>query len=434
MSNGIRWTNKSVLAFALGQDPVHVMEERARLIALEAMDHGWGGPPFDPVRLAQHLSLVIRPRADIPDARTVPSNGGLSIEFNPLRPRGRVRFSIAHEIAHTLFPDCAESVRDRGRHIDTSSDEWQLEVLCNIGAAELLMPTGSFPELADTEIDINELIKLRRKFDVSTEALLIRTVKLTTAPCAAFCASINEKTRRYRLDYLIPSSTWKTPLRAGIELPADTVVTEADAIGFTAVGDEVWEESKVKVQCVSLAPYPGNLIPRAVGIVSVPASHGTKEPQIHLVTGNALVPRGGETKILAHVVPDSTLSWGGGGFAAQLKHKYPQAATQFREAMQRSPKSHRVGVSVKSKISDDLYVFHMIAQRGHGNEEEVRVRYSALSKCLADLNSWAVELGASVHMPPIGTGHGGGDWKVISELILEELVRKGTEVTVYQFH
>jgi hypothetical protein len=45
-----------------------------------------------------------------------------------------------------------------------------------------------------------------------------------------------------------------------------------------------------------------------------------------------------------------------------------------------------------------------------------------------------MELGASVHMPPIGTGHGGGDWKVISELILEELVRKGTKVTVYKFH
>src|SRR5207245_1567973 len=38
-------------------------------------------------------------------------DGRIQIEFNPNKPKGRLRYSIAHELAHTLFPDRAEAVR-----------------------------------------------------------------------------------------------------------------------------------------------------------------------------------------------------------------------------------------------------------------------------------------------------------------------------------
>jgi hypothetical protein len=34
-------------------------------------------------------------------------------------------------------------------------------------------------------------------------------------------------------------------------------------------------------------------------------------------------------------------------------------------------------------------------------------------------------------MPRIGAGQAGGDWMIIKEMIEEELVRRGVEVTVY---
>src|SRR4051812_20369115 len=115
MAKPFHWTNASVLAFAEQHDPVHAMEEKARSLALRAMDDGWEGPPFDPLALAQWLKIPIEARGDIPDARMVPrSDGSLVLEYNPMRPRGRLRFSIAHEIAHSLFPDCAAEVRNRG--------------------------------------------------------------------------------------------------------------------------------------------------------------------------------------------------------------------------------------------------------------------------------------------------------------------------------
>src|SRR5262249_6210057 len=108
------WTHPSVSLFAHGEDPVVEVERRAPELALRAMDEGWTGPPFDPFWLAEWLRIPLEARGDIPDARLVPSGQASVLQYNPMRPRGRLRFSVAHEIAHTLFPDHAERVRNRG--------------------------------------------------------------------------------------------------------------------------------------------------------------------------------------------------------------------------------------------------------------------------------------------------------------------------------
>ena len=76
MTRQFKWTNRSVVAFAGGQDPVARIEAKARTLALNAMDEGWTGPPFDPLALAQWLDLRIEARGDIADARMVPSPCG----------------------------------------------------------------------------------------------------------------------------------------------------------------------------------------------------------------------------------------------------------------------------------------------------------------------------------------------------------------------
>lgn len=244
MTKKYRWTNRSVLDFASGADPVAKMEGQARSLALTAMDDGWGGPPFDPLALAQRLGIATTARGDIPDARLVPiGDGKLVLEYNPTRPRGRLRFSIAHEIAHTLFPDCAERVRHRGGDIAAGIDDWQLEVLCNIGAAELLMPSGSFTQLADQRLSIQKVMDVRKEYDVSVEACLIRLIKLARTPCAAFCASAHED-GGYNVDYVIPTLGYDCPVSVGQRIPHGSAVSQANAIGFTAVATEEWVAGK----------------------------------------------------------------------------------------------------------------------------------------------------------------------------------------------
>ena len=84
------------------------MLKHAQKVIFEAIQSGWMGPPFDPIALADMLKIKIVPSADVRDARTVPGGTGgrsLRIEFNPNRPRARVRYShCPRDGAHVFFP------------------------------------------------------------------------------------------------------------------------------------------------------------------------------------------------------------------------------------------------------------------------------------------------------------------------------------------
>jgi hypothetical protein len=161
----IKWTNKSVLALAGDRDPVEVVQAAARAFVLKARESGWEGPPFNPLKLAEALRVQVVANANVADARVIFSETGPRIEYNPQQPRERVRFSIAHELAHLFFPDWKDEVRNRSHH--QGGDHWQLEMLCNLVASEFVLPIGSLP--SSTEVaPMEELMVQRRSFDVST--------------------------------------------------------------------------------------------------------------------------------------------------------------------------------------------------------------------------------------------------------------------------
>lgn len=59
------------------------------------------------------------------------------------------------------------------------------------------------------------------------------------------------------------------------------------------------------------------------------------------------------------------------------------------------------------------------------------VRYGTIRQGLEEVRNFAKTNGASVHMPKIGSGLAGGDWKVIAGIIQEELLEYDVPVTVY---
>ena len=158
---------------------------------MRARDAGWQGPPFNPVSIADLLNIPIQANASVADARIISSEGGFQIQFNPTQTRERVRFSIAHELAHTLFPDIAKEVRNRGGN-KSAADDWQLEMLCNLAASEFVMPIGALPSRGSLP-SIEALMTERRKFDVSDEAFLIRVTKVAQEPVVMFCASASDQ-------------------------------------------------------------------------------------------------------------------------------------------------------------------------------------------------------------------------------------------------
>jgi hypothetical protein len=430
-----QWTNASVLALAGDGDPVQVITQMARAAVLDATDAGWSGPPFDPFILAELRHIEMMPTQEVLDARTVPlASDKLQIQFNPNRPPSRVRYSICHELAHTLFPDCRDMIRNRATHEDMRGDDWQLELLCNVGAAELLMPIGSFNDLDAGSVNIDALLRLRQKLQVSTEALMLRVMRLTRESCCllSFSRRQPDRSTEYHLDYAVPSMNWHESVPSDWSGPPE-VVGECTAIGWTAKGhlQGLPGLGSVPVECVGIPPYPGEVYPRVLTLVASPNAGTSVKPQVRRLLGDATEPRGDGKRVIAQIVNDKAPTWGA-GFALAVRKKWPHVQEDFRAWAGAGRSRLSLGNSHLSRVDGNVSVFSMVAQHGYGLSSKPRIRYSALVAGLEELANVSREMCASVHMPKIGCGEAGGEWRIIEELITESLSRQGLQTAVYE--
>ena len=429
--NRISWTNKSVLKFAGNSDPIDLIEAKARALVLRARDAGWSGPPYNPLAIADLLKIPVEANSEVADARTVPSGMGIKIEFNPVRPRERVRFSLAHEIAHTLFADVADQTRHRGG-TPTSPDEWQLEMLCNLAAAEFVMPLGSLPA-SDRLPRLEQLMADRRKFDVSAEAFLIRVVKTTAEPALMFCASpIEDASLRpsYRIDYTVGSKSAPPLNGAGISIPSDSIVNTCTAIGQTNRASESWlTEERLIIECVGIPGFPGTIFPRIAGIIRF-RGEDAEQDGLNFRHGDVLSPGGPGMKVVCQLVNDQARVWGG-GVARATARRYPNAQREFSHWFVQLPKRDRLGQVHFAETGTDTVIASVVAQEGYGPSTSPRIRYAPLERCLSAVARFSLDRQATIHLPRIGAGQSGGSWDTVEEIIRDTLVAQGLRVTVY---
>ncbi len=433
MPNKIQWTNPSVKELAGQDDPLETIVDKTRQLVLDAMDNGWDGPPYDPFQLAELRKISVVPNTDIPDARIMPTSGNPEIEFNPNRSYARIRFSLAHEIAHTLFPDYKKSIHNRSGRLKRS-DDWQIELLCNVSAAEILMPFGPASEIQKIPIKMSNIIAIKDKYHVSTEAALLRMIKITDQPVTMFSAAKTTDTDNapYRIEYVVRSHTSTLPIYAGSKISSDSVLSECTAVGWTSSKrrEKLFSELPyLEIECIGVSPYSGSIYPRVLAIIKSKANTASEPLKIAYVVGDATKPRGKNHKIIAHIANDKSKRWGR-GFGKVISTEWPELRTSFvRWATE--PNNLKLGQSHSFCISEDLTIFSMVAQHGLAASPHPKIRYRHLAKCLESLAAEAKEKSASVHMPRIGTGFAGGDWKIISELIDGHLVKNNVAVTVY---
>jgi hypothetical protein len=184
------------------------------------------------------------------DAELVPDGrGAVEYRVNPDRPETRQRFSVAHEIAHTFFPDyqtkswCRTDARYRRRD---NPDEF-VELLCDIGASELMMPLAEFTADVLAVDTVDKLLALAKTYHASPEAVLRRFAEVHPRQVAAVFLSWKLKptqqatfgnlqqmnlftldpkqeahrAKKLRIDYSIPSTSFR---QARYFLPADKSV------------------------------------------------------------------------------------------------------------------------------------------------------------------------------------------------------------------
>ncbi|MYF02593.1 MAG: ImmA/IrrE family metallo-endopeptidase, partial [Gammaproteobacteria bacterium] len=353
------------------------------------------------------------------------------IEFNPHQVRARVRFSIAHEVAHLLFSDWHCRTRNRSGDRD-SDDTWQLELLCNLAAAEFVLPIGSLTP--NTQIaPIEDLMQQCCAYDVSVEAFFIRLVKVSAQPTIVFFASPrgdSDTSRSYRIDYFVASRNAPAVHLSNRPVPDESVVTQCTAIGYTNRAEESWVVgTRSLIECVGIPAYPGRTYPRVATLVGFQPTTSSLA-SVEYFHGNVLTPRGDAPRILCQLVNDQAGRWGG-GVAKQMASMYPDAESDFSLAIRAIPRDKRLGQVILTKVDEETTIASLIAQEGYGKSMFPRIRYAALECCLDTLSEIALTNGASVHMPRIGTGSAQGKWEVIEEILDDTLIRAGLTVNVY---
>src|SRR5258708_6467006 len=118
-----------------------------------------------------------------------------------------------------------------------------------------------------------------------------------------------------------------------------------------------------------------------------------------ILNGDATEPRGTGPRIIAQVVNDGALTWGG-GLSLAVRKKWPSAQQDFRAWATGPPGNNlRLGNVHLSSIDDTLAVASLVAQHGYGPSPRPRIRYSPLEACLEKLSEIAIKRGASVSHP-----------------------------------
>jgi len=141
--------------------------------------------------------------------------------------------------------------------------------------------------------------------------------------------------------------------------------------------------------------------------------------KIKYIVGDAVYPDktypdDKEKKIICHIVNNKNM-WGS-GFVIALSKRW-----SFPEEHYRARKTYPLGHVDLVDVGDNIFVANMIGQHGIRNtqihDDFPPIRYEAVRQALRTVNDLAVSMGASLHMPRIGSDRAGGNWNIISSII-----------------
>jgi len=132
--------------------------------------------------------------------------------------------------------------------------------------------------------------------------------------------------------------------------------------------------------------------------------------------------------IIAHSCNDIG-AWGA-GFSGFLSKRWPLTETRYR-GWHQCQLGFRLGAVQFVHVDNSLWIANLIAQHGIGSRTSARIQYEALQKALTTTTNFALEAQASVHMPRIGCGFGGGEWSRVEQILTQTLLASSIPVFVY---
>lgn len=219
-------------------DPFAAIRSKAQRIAEQYHQLFGEVPPFNLEALASMRGLRLSndaPRHSADSEIAPEADGNVVLRLNRDRPRARQRFSIGHEVGHTLFPEYQLKVRCRKATDRTWADAGDLlETLCDVASSEFMFPTPWFQDRAtELPLSASAVAELASKYKASREATVRRFVEVLPEPLAAvflrwklkptetrqrkrdgrqgrmFGDAISEPERKLRVDYGVANQSFE---------------------------------------------------------------------------------------------------------------------------------------------------------------------------------------------------------------------------------
>lgn len=198
-----------------GEDARHALEAARRLL-----DGAGAQPPVDMLVLASmrgisRVTAVEQPWAGM----LVPIDGRFVVHVREGDSLGRQRFTIGHEIGHTLDPAFAPI---RHYRCNPATAKSRTETLSDVVASELLMPARSFrSDLGMAGLTTQGIECLSDRYVASLEATALRAVDLWPRPALLLVLAERQKPTevgsgaepKLRLQYGHASGEWPYLLR-----------------------------------------------------------------------------------------------------------------------------------------------------------------------------------------------------------------------------
>ncbi len=223
-------------------DPVQTNRkviDYARSLVNKYIDfRGHDSPPFLTTEFLELLGVkkIVKANLGKTSAVLLRFPDGYIIKVNSNNHPYRQNFSCAHEIGHILLDKLG--IERYTNHIQYRTFNPQKssnlrakakERLCNVVAAELIMPSDIFKKhLLNIGISVNAIERLSRQFMVSSPAVAIRIAEVSPKPCIVlnWAPRRNNKSRSLKLIQQINSDSLQRdrinyfPVHASVSYPS----------------------------------------------------------------------------------------------------------------------------------------------------------------------------------------------------------------------
>jgi len=179
------------MSLNLEQTTDFVIKRATDLVDRLVKSRGREEPPFLAEELAQLQGIKKIVKADLGKASALllRSHEEYIIKVNQNHHPVRQNFSCAHEIGHTFVDELQQMVPRGNTDLRMPRSDIQgqaVERLCNIAAAELLMPEPTFKKyLSRFGLSVSSVEWLAHTFWVSLPAVAIRIAEVSEEPCIA---------------------------------------------------------------------------------------------------------------------------------------------------------------------------------------------------------------------------------------------------------